>query len=83
MLEYLRSPNLSISVVAEVQSREPQVDRIVRKVWGFLQIGYKFWSHTDFSILFGTRQAGNICIGGICRYEPEFSGMELKMTTRF
>lgn len=83
MLEYLRSPNLSLSIVAEVQSREPQPDRIVRKVWSFLRIGYKFWSHTDFSVLFGTRQAGNICIGGICRYEPEFSGMELKMTTRF
>lgn len=81
-LEYLRSPKLSISLVAEVQTKEPQPGRIVRKFWSFLQLGYKFWDHTDISVLFGTRQAGNICIGGVCRYEPEFSGIELKMITR-
>jgi hypothetical protein len=32
--------------------------------------------------LVGSRQAGNICIGGVCRYEPEFRGIELKMNTR-
>ncbi len=82
-VEYLRSPNFSVSFVGELQTKEPQPGNIVRKGWSFLQIGYKFWSHTDFSILFGTRQAGNICIGGVCRYEPEFSGVELKMITRF
>ncbi|MBZ0201187.1 MAG: DUF6029 family protein, partial [Ignavibacteriaceae bacterium] len=82
-VEYLRSPNFSVSVVAEIQTKEPQPGNTVRKGWSFLRIGYKFWSHTDFSILFGTRQAGNICIGGVCRYEPEFSGVELKMITSF
>ena len=82
-LEYLRSPNFSVSIVSEVQTREPEIGRIVRKFYGFIQFGYKIGNHTDASILIGTRQAGNICIGGVCRYEPEFSGIEFKMITRF
>jgi hypothetical protein len=82
-LEYLRSPLFSVSVVSEMQTREPSLDRVIRKFWNFIQFGYKIGDHTDVSILFGSRQAGNICIGGVCRYEPEFSGVEFKMFTRF
>ena len=81
-LEYLRSPGFSVSVVTEVKTTEPEESRIVRKVWSFIQFGYKLGNHTDLSLLFGTRQAGNICIGGICRFEPAFQGIELKMFTR-
>ncbi len=82
-LEYLRSPNFNVAVVGEVQTKEPEPGNVVRKLWSFIQFGYKLGDHTDLSILFGTRQAGNICIGGVCRYEPEFSGIEFKMFTRF
>lgn len=80
--EYLRSPNFSIALVAEVQTKEPEQDRLVRKFWAFVQAGYKIGGHTDVSLLVGTRQAGNICIGGVCRYEPAFQGVELKLLTR-
>ena len=69
-------------MVGEVQTKEPEVDRTVRKFWGFVQVGYKIGNHTDLSLLIGTRQAGNICIGGVCRYEPAFQGVELKIITR-
>jgi len=82
-LEYLRSPSFNVAVVSEMQTKEPEPGNIVRKFWSFIQFGYKIGDHTDMSILFGTRQAGNICIGGVCRYEPEFSGIEFKMFTRF
>lgn len=81
-LEYLRSPNFSVSVVSEMQTREPEAGRKIRKFWNFIQFGYKVGYHTDLTLLIGSRQAGNICIGGVCRYEPEFSGVELKMLTR-
>ncbi len=81
-IEYLRSPNFSVAVVAELQTKEPEEGNIVRKFWSFIQFGYKFGNHTDLSLLVGTRQAGNICIGGICRYEPAFQGVEIKMLTR-
>jgi hypothetical protein len=81
-VEYLRSPSFSIAVVAELQTREPAQDNIVRKFWGFVQAGYKIGNHSDISLLAGSRQAGNICIGGVCRYEPAFQGVELKILTR-
>jgi len=81
-VEYLRSPGFSIAVVSELQTKEPEPGRIVRKYWGFVQTGYKFGGHTDISLLIGTRQAGNICIGGVCRYEPAFQGVEVKVLTR-
>ena len=81
-IEYLRSPNFSIAVVAEVQTKEPEPGNTVRKFWGFVQTGYKIGGHSDISLLVGTRQAGNICIGGVCRYEPAFQGVELKLLTR-
>lgn len=81
-IEYLRSPNFSVSLVTEMQTKEPEAGRTIRKVWSFIQFGYKIGAHSDISLLFGSRQAGNICIGGICRYEPAFQGAELKILTR-
>jgi hypothetical protein len=80
-LEYLRSPNFSVALVAELETKEPETGHIVRKFFGFIQAGYKIGNHTDLSILAGTRQAGNICIGGVCRFEPEFRGVEVKVLT--
>lgn len=81
-LEYLRSPKLSVTIVTEVETREPLQGRTVRRLWSYLQAGYKLGDHTDLTVLFGSRQAGNICIGGVCRFEPEFRGIEFKMLTR-
>lgn len=81
-VEYLRSPKFSIAFVAEVQTKEPEPGRTARKFWGFVQAGYKIGGHTDINLLVGTRQAGNICIGGVCRFEPAFQGVELKLLTR-
>ncbi|MDX1373329.1 MAG: DUF6029 family protein, partial [Nitrososphaeraceae archaeon] len=81
-LEYLRSPKFNVAVVAELETKEPEAGNTVRKFWSFVQFGYKFGSHTDLSLLVGTRQAGNICIGGVCRFEPAFKGVELKLLTR-
>jgi hypothetical protein len=81
-LEYLRSPNISISLVTEMKTSEPAPGDVKRDFWGFVMFGYKLAAHTDLSLLVGTRQAGNICVGGVCRYEPEFEGVELKILTR-
>ena len=81
-IEYLSSPDLSISFVGEMKTSEPQSGNIKRNYWGFIQSSYKLNDYMDMSLLIGSRQAGNICIGGVCRYEPEFEGIELKMLTR-
>lgn len=81
-IEYLRSPLFNVAWVSEIQTKEPEQGKTIRKVWSFVQFGYKIASHTDLSLLIGSRQAGNICIGGVCRFEPEFEGIEFKMLTR-
>jgi len=81
-LEYLRSPNFSVALVTEMKTTEPETDNIIRKFYGFVQTTYKIGGYADISLLIGTRQAGNICIGGVCRYEPAFKGVELKLLTR-
>lgn len=82
LLEYLRSPKISVSLVAEMQTKEPVENNTEKNFWGFVRFGYKLAQHTDLSLLIGSRQAGNICIGGVCRYEPEFEGIELVILTR-
>jgi len=69
-------------LVVEIETRKPEKGRIERKFWGFVQVGYKIGYHTDLLVLVGSRQAGNICIGGVCRFEPELRGIEIKMITR-
>ncbi|MGQ9798508.1 MAG: DUF6029 family protein [Ignavibacterium sp.] len=81
-IEYLRSPSFNVAWVTELQTKEPEPEKIVCKVWSFIEFGYEISSHTHLSLLFGSRQAKNICIDGVCRFEPEFRGMEFKMLTR-
>lgn len=82
LLEYTNSPDISISLVSEMLTSEPLPGNRVRRMWNFIQFGYQLAEHTDLTLLIGSRQAGNICIGGVCRYEPEFRGVELKMQNR-
>lgn len=81
-IEYLRSPSFNVMLLTEMQTKEKDSGKLVRKFWSFIQFGYKIFTNTDLSLLIGSRQAGNICIGGVCRFEPEFKGVELKMLTR-
>ncbi len=81
-IEYLRSPSFNVVLLTEMQTKESDSGKLIRKFWSFIQIGYKIFSNSDVSLLIGSRQAGNICIGGVCRFEPEFRGIELKMLTR-
>ncbi|MGB2958842.1 MAG: DUF6029 family protein, partial [Bacteroidota bacterium] len=83
VLELTKSPNLSLGLVGEMETREPEAGKTERKYWLFGRVGFRIGDHTDGSILVGSRQAGNICIGGVCRYEPELRGVELRLLTRF
>jgi hypothetical protein len=65
-----------------METREPIAGHVVRKMWNLLQFGYKIAEHTDLNLLLGSRQAGSVCMGGVCRFEPAFSGIELKLLTR-
>ncbi len=84
LLEYSRSPWFSFGLVGEYtnkyQIRNVEMDR---HRWLYGQVSFNFWKNQRLSILYGTRREGFICVGGICRYEPEFEGIEIKLTNRF
>lgn len=80
--ELLHSPDFSVSFVSEMLSRYNDGNKLIRRFWNLVQFGYKAFENAELTLLVGSRQAGNICIGGVCRYEPEFRGVEFKMITR-
>jgi hypothetical protein len=82
VFEWMRSPDLVFSFVGEMQTKEPTAGNLEREFWAFGMVTYNIFEGSELSLLIGSRHAGNICVGGVCRYEPEFKGIELKMTNR-
>lgn len=84
LLEYSHSPFLTLALVGEYTNkyklRNVQLDR---HTWLYGNVTFNFWRNQQLTVLYGSRQEGFICVGGICRYEPEFEGLEIKLTTRF
>lgn len=48
-----------------------------------LQVGYVTPTGADVTLWAGKRQAGYLCAGGICKYEPAFEGVELSGSLRY
>ncbi len=83
-IEYSRSPYGSIALVGKVTNKHKlnNVD-MDRHTWLYGQLRLNFWRNQEVLILYGSRQAGFVCVGGICRYEPEFKGFEVRLVNRF
>ncbi|MBD3225548.1 MAG: hypothetical protein GF313_12535 [Caldithrix sp.] len=84
ILEYSRSPYLTAGLVGEYTNQH-QLNNIDldRHTWLYGNITLNFLRNQQLSVLYGSRQEGFVCVGGICRYEPEFEGIEIKLTIRF
>ena len=64
-------------------SGEERVTPDQRKEWKLWEIKYKPDGDQEFNLVLGSRQAGFVCSGGVCRPEPEFSGVRLDYLLRF
>ncbi len=84
LLEYSRSPLLSAAIVSEYTNKDQLRNvQMERHFWIYGTMSFNFWKNQRLSLLYGTRREGFICVGGVCRYEPEFEGIEIKLTNRF
>lgn len=84
LLEYSRSPYGSLALVGEYTNKFKLINvEMKRHMWLYGQMTLNFWKNQQLAILYGSRQAGFVCVGGICRYEPEFRGLEFKLINRF
>ncbi len=84
IVEWTRSPLLSFAVVGEITNQDQLINvSLERNKWLYGQITLQFSSTQQVSLMYGSRQAGFICVGGVCRYVPEFEGWEIGFQSRF
>jgi hypothetical protein len=85
--EYSRSPTWTLSLIAE---RDNMSD-LQRDLQGLPekqtfvsgQASVHLSESHDLIVFLGSRQKGKVCVGGVCRTEPEFDGLEVKLFSRF
>lgn len=84
IIEYSRSPHGSLALVGEYtnQFKLNNVE-MERHTWLYGRLTLNFYNNQELHFLYGSRQAGFVCVGGICRYEPEFRGVEVRLVNRF
>jgi hypothetical protein len=86
VIEATRSPNLTASMLAEFSNKsETQLTLQNETETSFLggEVSYHLLDQHELTLFFGARNAGFICVGGVCRFEPAFDGAELKWISRF
>lgn len=87
LLEYNIAPNWSFSV-SDLYNFKPNKNYIVVKEYRnpnhFWTVFASYTKNTTRLTLGYTKQlAGIVCTGGVCRFEPAFSGMRMQLTTTF
>jgi hypothetical protein len=79
--------DLTVSVVGEhatfLVPVSAGVVEVAKDDFVYAQVDYHVSSDHFVSVTVGKRRAGYICVGGICRYEPEFEGVEMKLVSTF
>ena len=86
-LEYAHSPKYTASFVAEWTNKSDLQKQFQNRAgeksfWIFGKFDINISPNHDLSVMYGSRQAGFLCAGGVCRLEPEFEGIEVKLFSR-
>jgi len=81
-VEYSIAPWLSIAV-SDMYNYQPNPERIPEKVhyYNFFT-SFTYDSHV-LTLAYVRQVAGIVCTGGVCRYEPAFSGVKLTLNSSF
>ena len=88
VLEYEHASGWSLGILGEFLdwTREQQLieqQATERSRWSGVQVAAPLGERHNLRLFAGGRRAGYLCIGGVCRYEPAFDGVELSLTSRF
>lgn len=84
LLEYNMNAQLAFSAVGERADILDPVDRTTSwENFAYGQVDYHVTDEHFLSVTAGKRRAGYVCVGGICRFEPEFEGVEARLITTF
>ncbi len=85
--EYSRSPGWTFSFIGERNNLSDLQRGILRlpdkDIFVAGQVSIQLSESHDLIVFGGSRQKGKVCVGGVCRTEPEFEGVEVKLFSRF
>jgi hypothetical protein len=83
VLEFGQSPALVVGGSIEWNNKSEAQRGNEDEVYAMGTISRVLLGDADLTLAFGSRQAGYYCVGGRCRYEPAFKGVESKFLVRF
>jgi hypothetical protein len=77
-VEYGISPQWAFGGILEVNNKYPEQRLVGEKEGPFPAafVSYTLPGGGALNLWAGKRQAGNLCSGGVCKFEPEFEGVE-------
>ncbi|MBM3318287.1 MAG: hypothetical protein FJY75_10605 [Candidatus Eisenbacteria bacterium] len=70
------------ATLAVTSASEPIDEYDRQDLWVTLELAWNFAYCHDLKLKFGRERGGIVCSGGICHYEPPFSGVKLELTSR-
>ncbi len=84
-LEYASSPTWSLTGILEVNNKYEEQRDVGEKDGPFpaAQFSWFFPRGDSIALWAGKRQAGQLCSGGVCKYEPAFEGVEIYGLVRY
>jgi hypothetical protein len=87
LIEYNAAPNWSFSI-SDLYNFSPNKQYEVVKEYQQPHHFYSIFTSytkgaTRFTLAYAKQLAGIICTGGVCRFEPAFSGLRLQVTSSF
>lgn len=84
-LELGVAPAWSLAAILEVNDKYPEQRAFGERPGPFpaAQLAYTTADGARVALWGGKRQAGYLCAGGVCKYEPAFEGVELTATLRY
>lgn len=84
-LEYAVAPAWAAAAMLEANNKYELQRQFGEKPGPFpaVQVSYVSPAGARLALWAGKRQAGYLCAGGVCKYEPAFEGVELTGTVRY
>jgi hypothetical protein len=84
-LELAIAPTWTLATLLELNDKFDEQRQAGEEPGPFpaLQLGLVTATGADVTLWAGKRQAGYLCAGGICKYEPAFEGVELSGSLRY
>jgi hypothetical protein len=72
----------SFSVTTEHEYEDSE-DFLKENFWIGAELALMLFHNTDVRFFVGSEKGGKVCRNGVCRYQSEFEGVRLEITTTF